>query len=80
MAKYSVHLFCNECSEVHPMGIVINLNDGPVDKSSIGDTYEGKELPTQIATLKDNTIICPNTKKPTSQSDNNQVFLVPIED
>ena len=78
MAKYSVYVFCNECSDVHPTGIVISLDDGPVDKSSIGDTYAGKELPPQIATLTNNTFTCPNTNKPFSQSDNDQVFLVPI--
>jgi hypothetical protein len=78
MAKYSIHVFCNECTDVHPTGIVINLDDGPVNKASIGDTYAGKELPIEVATLKNNTFTCPNTSKPFSQSDNDQVFLVPI--
>ena len=78
MAIYSVHFFCDECSEVHPLGISISLNDGPVDESSIGDAYAGKELPTSIATLSGNMTNCPTTGRMTSQKDNNQVFLVPI--
>jgi hypothetical protein len=78
MATYSVHFFCDECSEVHPLGISISLDDGPADKASIGDTYAGKELPPQIALLIDNKTTCPNTRRLTSQKDNNQVFLVPI--
>ena len=78
MAKYSVHFFCDECGQVHPLGIAIILNDGPVSKASIGDTYAGKDLPSQIATLTGNMTTCPVTKKLTSQKDNNQVFLVPV--
>ena len=80
MAKYSVYFFCDECSQVHPLGILVNLNDGPVKRESIGDTYAGKALPPQIATLIGNMTNCPNTGKLTSQKDNNQVFLVPVSD
>ena len=76
MAEYAVHFFCDECGEVHPLGIGIQLSDGPAKRGSIGDTYAGKELPTAVATLIGNKTICPNTGKLTSQADNNQVFLV----
>lgn len=78
MATYSVYYFCNECSEVHPMEISLALDDGPTSKESIGDTYNGKELPPRVAELTNNTLTCPSTKKLTTQKDNNQVFLVPI--
>jgi hypothetical protein len=77
MAKYSVYFMCNECLEVHPMGTILHLDDGPPDKASIGDTYKGKELPTTVATLMDNMVTCPNTGRLTAQRDNKQVFLVP---
>ena len=78
MAQYSVHFFCDECGDVHPLGISIELGDGPATKESIGNTYAGKALPTQVATLTGNKTNCPNTGKLTSQKDNNQIFLVPI--
>jgi hypothetical protein len=78
MARYSVYFFCDECSQVHPLGITIELNDGPPDRASIGDTYAGRELPRQVATLIGNRTQCPNTGRMTSQENNNQVFLVPI--
>ena len=78
MAEYAVYFFCDECSEVHPLGIGISLDDGPPDRASIGDTYRGRDLPPQIATLRGNMTICPNTGKMTSQADNEQVFLVPV--
>ena len=79
MSKYSVHCFCNECGDVHAMGIsMIDLDDGPADRSSIGDTYAGKEVPTNLLTLTQNRMTCPKTGKLTSQKDNNQVFLVRV--
>ena len=80
MATYSVYFFCDECGEVHPLGISINLNDGPTEKASIGDVYAGKEIDPNIVNMMGNSTICPNTKKMTSQKDNNQVFLVPTGD
>jgi len=48
------------------------------DQASIRDTYAERELPPQVATLIGNMTQCPNTRKMTSQEDNNQVFLIPI--
>lgn len=78
MAKYDVYVFCNECGEVHPMGIRIGLDDGPVEKESIGDLYAGKELPPNIANLVNNETLCPNSRQMFTQKNNNQVFLVPV--
>jgi hypothetical protein len=78
MAKYSVSFMCNECLEVHPMGIVLHLENGPPARASIGDAYAGKELPTSLAILTGEMITCPNTGRLTAQRDTHQVFLVPI--
>ena len=77
MSKYAIYVFCNECGDVHPMGIKIALENGPDEKQSIGDTYSGKELPQNIASLINNRIQCPKTGKLFVQKDNDQVFLVP---
>lgn len=78
MARYSVHVFCNECSGIHPMGIQIDLDDGPADQASIGDVYAGRDLPPKVASLLNNAVHCPDTGNFTAQRDNNQVYLVPI--
>jgi hypothetical protein len=54
------------------------LNDGPTKKASIGDAYQGKELPHNIANMVDARITCPKTGKWITQKDNNQMFLVPV--
>ena len=78
MAKYAVHFFCDECSQVHPLRITLELDDGPAHQASIGDTYAGRDLPPEVATLTANMTRCPETSRMTSQADNDQVFLVPI--
>ena len=78
MPKYAIHVFCNECGDVHPMRITISLKDGPTDKQSVGDTYSGRDLPQEIANLINNRIQCPKTGKLFVQKDNDQVFLVPV--
>lgn len=78
MAQYDVYVFCNDCGDTHPMDIRISLDDGPVDKDSIGNLYAGKELPLNIVSLENNFVLCPKTKKHYIQKDNNQVFLVAV--
>ena len=80
MAQYDVWVFCNECGEVHRMGIRVGLDDGPAEKDSIGNLYAGRELPTTIVDLINNYTTCPNTGKRFRQKDNNQVFLVAVGD
>jgi len=62
------------------MPILVTLDDGPPGRQSIGDTYRGKALPTNIGTLTNNTLTCPETGKQFVQQDNRQIFLVPIDD
>ena len=80
MAQYDVYVFCDHCSDSHPMGVSISLNDGPAEKESIGNLYKGKEVPSTIATFIYNYVRCPNTDKWFLQTDNNQIFLVALPD
>lgn len=80
MPQYDIYVFCNECSNVHPMRIRIARDDGPVEKTSIGDLFKGKELPQDIVNMKNNMTICPNTGNAFIQEDNDQVFLVPVQE
>ena len=61
MAKYKMHCFCDECSEVHPIPITVELDDGPPEKESMGNQYAGVELSGNIATSIQNKTECPNT-------------------
>jgi hypothetical protein len=52
MAQYDVYVTCNECGGVHPMGMGIYLENGPIDKQNITDTYQGRSLPPQVQAIK----------------------------
>src|SRR6266404_7953052 len=51
-AKYQVFVSCNKCGGLHDTGISVVIEDGPLDKQSIGDLYNGKTLPKASQTLK----------------------------
>jgi len=80
MAKYAVQVSCPECSGQHDTGIKLSLQDGPADEQSIGDYYNGKELPRDVAALSNNTYTCPRTRRTFVQDSNSDVFLVLIGD
>jgi hypothetical protein len=61
------------------MGISVIMEDGPANKQSIGDLYEAKTLPKNLADLTSRSITCPKTGKQSVQKNNQQIFLVPTK-
>jgi hypothetical protein len=55
------------------------MKDGPTDRQSLGDLYEGKTLPKSLADLTSRSITCPKTGKQSTQKNNQQIFLVPTK-
>ena len=80
IAQYSIFASCNKCAGVHETGISITIEDGPVDKQSIGDFYNGKSLPKTLAGLSNEGFSCPLTGRQFMQKDTKLIFLVPIKD
>jgi hypothetical protein len=76
-AQYRVVVSCNKCGGMHEMGISVMLDDGPIDKQSIGAQYKGKTLPKNLADLANNSVTCPKTGRQSIQKNNEQIFLVP---
>ena len=76
-AEYRVLVFCNKCGGLHDLGISVAMEDGPADKQSIGDLYEGKTLPKTLADFTNRSITCPKTGRQSIQKNNQQIFLVP---
>jgi hypothetical protein len=75
--EYSIVVTCNKCAGLHEMGISVRMENGPVDKQSIGDLYDGKTLPKNLANLTNTSISCPKTGRQSTQKNHHQVFLVP---
>jgi len=78
-AQYSIFASCNKCAGVHEMGISITMEDGPVDKQSIGDFYNGKSLLKSLASLSSTVLTCHLTGRQFIQKDTKQIFLVPMK-
>ena len=77
LPKYDIFAVCNACGDAHSTGISINL-DGPVKKRSIANAYRGKNLPHHLATLKQARVYCPYLRRHYPQTDDRQIFLVPV--
>jgi hypothetical protein len=39
-----IFIFCDRCSDLHPMGIFLELKDGPADTKNIADATKEKKL------------------------------------
>jgi hypothetical protein len=68
---------CNKCAGLHEMGITVTMENGPVEKQSVGDLYDGKSLPKVLADLTDMSISCSKTGRQSTQKNLHQIFLVP---
>lgn len=42
--RYSTFALCDKCGGTHDMAVPVILEDGPIEKQSIGHVYEGKIL------------------------------------
>jgi len=78
-AQYSIFALCNKCGGTHNMGVSVILKDGPVEKQSIGNVYEDRNLPESLAKLSGMSTTCPATGRGSTQKDNHQIFLVPAK-
>lgn len=74
---YEVLVSCNKCGDVHELGLSVVVEDGPVDKQSIGALYKGKAVPKNLADLANNSVSCPKTGRQSTQKNNQHIFLVP---
>jgi hypothetical protein len=50
-SQYSIIVSCNKCAGVHEMGLSVRMENSPAGKQSIGDLYDGKSLPKNLANL-----------------------------
>ena len=75
--EYSIVVTCNKCAGLHEMGFSVPMANGPFDKQSIGDLYDGKGLPKSLANLSSTSVRCPKTGRQSTQKNLHQIFLVP---
>jgi hypothetical protein len=78
-SQYSIVASCNKCAGLHDMGISVTMENGPAGKQSLGDLYDGKSLPKNLANLTQSSVTCPKTGRQSTQRNNHQIFLVPTK-
>ena len=78
MTKYSILVFCTYCDRTHPARLTITLKDGPPKKVTIAETYGHKPLPSNLAKLRRNAILGPESANSIMLNDRTKVYLVPI--
>ena len=78
-SRYSIVASCNKCAGLHDMGISVTMENGPAGKQSLGDLYDGKSLPKNLANLTQSSVTCPKTGRQSTQRNNHQIFLVPTK-
>lgn len=77
MARYMIHVFCEDCSATHSSGVSVVLNDGPPEKTCINTHYAGKSIPGCLNIMLRNAVKCPKTGKIFQQTDNNKIYIAP---
>lgn len=75
--QFNIFASCHKCAGVHETGISITMENGPLDKQSIGDFYNGKSFPKILASLSSAILTCHLTGRQFIQKDTKQIFLVP---
>jgi len=76
--KYSILAFCSYCDRTHPARLTITMEDGPTKKATVGEAFKHKTLPSNLARLLNNAILCPETANSVMLKDRNKVYLVSI--
>jgi uncharacterized Zn finger protein len=75
--QYDIYVRCTECGAVHPMRIRIHLEDGPIEKQSIGDAFQRTTRPPQLLAVEGHKTLCLKTGRMFVQENDDQIFLVP---
>jgi hypothetical protein len=74
---YEIYVHCDECGGEHPMRVRIYLNDGPVEKKSIAEMFQGTSVPPQVSAIQGHKTLCLKTGKIFIQEKDEHIFLVP---
>lgn len=77
MPHYEISVHCDECGGEHPTRVRIYLKDGPVEKQSIAETFQGTSVPPQVSAIQEHKTLCLKTGKMFGQQNYEQIFLIP---
>ena len=78
MKGYDLLVECEECHETHPMGVKIELGDGPKQRMSLRAYSTEKKMPDAIKSLIGTPVLCPVAGKSIIVHDLNRIHIQPI--
>jgi hypothetical protein len=72
--QYRILAFCNKWAGTRDMGVSIILKAGLVEKQSIGDVFEDRNLPASLAKLSSTSATWPAMGREFIRKDNTKYF------
>lgn len=77
MPTYDISVHCKGCGRDHPVLLSIYVKDGPDHKQSIAESFHGRSLPPQVATIRWLNALCYKTGRKFRLENEDETFLVP---
>jgi hypothetical protein len=77
MPSYEISVYCKDCGGEHPILMRIHLDDGPDQKQSFAEFFQGRSMPPQATAIKGRSALCPKTGRKFQIETDKGVFLVP---
>jgi hypothetical protein len=78
MPTYDVSVHCKDCGHDHPVRLSIYVKDGPDHRQSIAESFHGRSLPPQVATIRWLNALCYKTGRKFRLENEDETFLVPL--
>jgi hypothetical protein len=76
MPLFVIQVRCALCDTEHPTGMVLKLDEGPVEKQSVATFCGDQRVPPDLSVLK-SKFVCPLTGQSFSPASNDDVYVVP---
>jgi hypothetical protein len=74
MARYTVHFFCVDCWQLHPLAASIDIDETEEEFAKLKEVYRGNQIPARIADLLNQRVTCPTTQK--DKADPDKVYII----
>ncbi len=76
MPIYNVYVKCDQCGQLHPVNVKIEIPDEGLDNTLLAEYFADKPLPSAITFMQSNKYRCPHTKQLFPAADiNDAVFF-----
>jgi hypothetical protein len=78
MNHFDLLYYCQACRDTHPMGVSVEMPNGPHERLSLNAYRATREIPASIIRLVGTAVLCPRTGKHIVTTDPNRIFIQPL--